>query len=442
MTVVNKKEPILIAVGDIILLIISVIASLILRYQSIPTMDSLLLHVLPFSIIITFSVLVFYISGLYGRSLDLVRHSTPGKIIRAQIANGLVASAMFYFFPSFIVSPKTTLFIYVALSTLFILFWRIHTRSILNLRRRYSALVIGSGIEVEELVNEINNNSQSNIFCKNRIDLSDSNIDTTKLLDSSNNYRFIIADLNDSRIDKILPELYKSLFPNASIINLYDMYEEIFDKIPLSRINYTWIMSHISSISPKMYDSGKRLVDIVLSGVVGIFAIIVYPFVALAIKLEDGGPVLISQFRVGKNNHLFPIYKYRSMTRSDGGQWLPGSENKVTKVGKFIRKTRIDELPQALAILKGDMSLIGPRADIIDLGKKLGLEIPYYTIRTVIKPGLSGWAQVNQEKPPQSIEETKVRLSYDLYYIKHRSLKLDLLITLRTLKTLLSREGM
>jgi lipopolysaccharide/colanic/teichoic acid biosynthesis glycosyltransferase len=442
MTVVNKKEPILIGVGDIMLLMISVVASLVLRYQSVPTAESLQLHILPFSIVITFSILAFYISGLYNRSLDLVRHSTPGKVIRAQISNGLIASAMFYFFPNFIVSPKTTLFVYVLISTLFILFWRMHTRSILNLRKKYPALIIGSGFEAEELVNEINNNPQSNIFCKNRIDLSDNNIDTAKLLDHSNNYRFIIADLNDSRIDKILPELYKSLFPNASIINLHDMYEEIFDKIPLSRINYTWIMSHISSISPKMYDSGKRLVDLILAGIVGIFAILSYPFVAIAIKLEDGGPVLISQFRIGKDNHLFPIYKYRSMTRSDSGKWLPESENKVTRVGKFIRKTRIDELPQALAVLKGDMSLIGPRADIIDLGKKLGLEIPYYTVRTVIKPGLSGWAQVNQEKPPQSIEETKVRLSYDLYYIKHRSLMLDLLITLRTLKTLLSREGM
>jgi len=442
MTVVNKKEPILIAAGDIILLIISVLASLVLRYQSVPTSASLQLHILPFAIVIAFSILVFYISGLYSRSLDLVKFSTPGKVIRAQIANGLIATAMFYFFPSFIVSPKTTLFIYIVISIVFILFWRIHTRSILNLRKKYPAIIIGSGNEMEELLHEINNNPQSTIFCKNKIDLSKPVSETAKLFDNTNSYRFIIADLNDSRIDTLLPDLYKSLFPNASIINLHDMYEDIFDKIPLSRINYAWIMSHISSISPKMYDSGKRLADILLAGVVGFFAILVYPFVALAIKLEDGGPVLINQFRIGKNNQLFPIYKYRSMTRNDSGQWLPENENKVTKVGMFIRKTRIDELPQALAVLKGDMSLIGPRADIIDLGKRLGMEIPYYTIRTVIKPGLSGWAQVNQEKPPQSVEETKVRLSYDLYYIKHRSLKLDLLITLKTLKTLLSREGM
>lgn len=442
MAVVNKKETVFIGIGDIFLLIASLVASLILRYQEFPTSDTLQLHILPFSIIIILSVIVFYISGLYNRSINMARHSLPGKIIRAQIANGIIAMSLFYLFPSFGVSPKTTLFIYIVLSTVFTLFWRIHSYSILNLRKKQPALIIGTGKEVSELITEINHNPHIPIYCKDNLDPSKSSSDISKLFENENNYRFIVADIDDPRVNNFLPELYKNLFPNASIINLHDLYEDIFDKIPLSRIDYAWIMSHISSISPKIYDIGKRFIDIMLSCFVAFVGLIFYPFVAIAIKLEDGGPVLISQYRIGKNNHVFPIYKYRSMTRSDNGKWLPESENKVTKVGKFIRKTRIDELPQALAIIKGDMSLIGPRADIIDLGKRLEKEIPYYTIRTVIKPGLSGWAQVNQEKPPQSLEETKIRLSYDLYYIKHRSLSLDLLIALRTLKTLLSREGM
>ncbi len=442
MAIVNKKETVFIGIGDIILLIASLVASLILRYQEFPTSDTLQLHILPFSIIILLSVIVFYISGLYNRSINMARHSLPGKIIRAQVANGIIAMALFYFFPSFGVTPKTTLFIYIVLSTVFTLFWRIHSYSILNLRKKQPSLIIGSGKEVSELITEINHNPHIPIYCKDNVDPSQSVSDINKLFENENNYRFIVADIDDPRVNNFLPELYKNLFPNASIINLHDLYEDIFDKIPLSRIDYAWIMSHVSSISPKIYDIGKRFVDLVLASFVALFGLLIYPFVAIAIKIEDGGPVLISQFRIGKDNHVFPIYKYRSMTRSDNGKWLPESENKVTRVGKFIRKTRIDELPQALAIIKGDMSLIGPRADIIDLGKRLEKEIPYYTIRTVIKPGLSGWAQVNQEKPPQSIEETKIRLSYDLYYIKHRSLSLDLLIALRTLKTLLSREGM
>ena len=131
------------------------------------------------------------------------------------------------------------------------------------------------------------------------------------------------------------------------------------------------------------------------------------------------------------------------MTYSDNGKWIKEEDNpnKITKIGYLLRKSRIDELPQLLSILKGEISLIGPRPDIIDLGEKLTNEIPFYLIRYAIKPGLSGWAQIMQDKPPQTIEETRVRLQYDLYYIKNRSLILDLIIILRTVRTLLSRTG-
>jgi lipopolysaccharide/colanic/teichoic acid biosynthesis glycosyltransferase len=130
------------------------------------------------------------------------------------------------------------------------------------------------------------------------------------------------------------------------------------------------------------------------------------------------------------------------MNVNDGGKWLTDADNRVTRVGKILRKSRIDELPQILAVIKGDMSFIGPRPDIVNLGETLEKQIPYHNTRSIIRPGLSGWAQVNQDKPPQSVEESKLRLSYDLYYIKNRSLGLDIRIALRTIRTLLSRFGM
>ncbi len=442
MTVINKKEPLLLAFGDIFLLAVSLMGSLILRYQSLPSNDAVQAHIFPFILIFTYSILTFYIAGLYGRAINLARNSLPGIIIRTQIVNGLIAVLLFYFIPAFSVTPKITLFIYIIVSSLFVILWRLHTYSLLSLRRKQPALIIGSGKEVNELIEEMDRNPQASFFCKSKFDPQGSVPDLLKLFSNGNYFRYIFADLNDARVHAFLPELYKHSFPNSSVIDIHDLYEEIFDKIPLSRINYTWIMSYISSVSPQIYDIGKRIIDTILACIVAFFAILFYPFVAIAIKLDDGGPVFIKQIRLGKNNRLFTIYKYRTMSRNDSGQWLVENKNKVTRVGQFIRKSRIDELPQALSVLKGDMSLIGPRADIIDLGNKLGKEIPYYSIRTVIKPGLSGWAQVNQEKPPQSVEETKIRLSYDLYYIKHRSLGLDFIITLKTIKTLLSRVGM
>lgn len=129
------------------------------------------------------------------------------------------------------------------------------------------------------------------------------------------------------------------------------------------------------------------------------------------------------------------------MTTSDRGVWVKENDSRITRVGAFLRKSRIDELPQLYSVVAGDMSLVGPRPDIYDLGMKLSKEIPYYTVRNIIKPGLSGWAQTRQKAPPQSLEETKIRLAYDFYYIKHRSLLIDLKIALQTISTLLSRAG-
>ena len=181
--------------------------------------------------------------------------------------------------------------------------------------------------------------------------------------------------------------------------------------------------------------------DIIVAGFAGIITLPIYTFVAFAIKMEDSGPVFIWQERIGKNGKIIRIPKFRSMKESDNGKWVTEGDDRITKTGKILRASRIDELPQLWSVIKGDLSLIGPRPDIKNLGMQLSKEIPYYNIRSIIKPGLSGWAQINQELPPHSLEETKMRLAYDFYYIKNRSLLLDIKIALKTIKTLLSRTG-
>jgi lipopolysaccharide/colanic/teichoic acid biosynthesis glycosyltransferase len=185
----------------------------------------------------------------------------------------------------------------------------------------------------------------------------------------------------------------------------------------------------------------KRAVDFVIALIGGIVSLVFYPFVFIAIKLDDHGPVFIIQERVGKDGKIIKIPKFRSMKQSDKGAWVTDNDGRITRVGRFLRASRIDELPQFFSVIKGDLSLVGPRPDIHDLGIKLLKEIPYYSARSIIKPGLSGWAQTRQEVPPQSLEETKLRLAYDFYYIKNRSLLLDLKIILQTISTLASRAG-
>jgi lipopolysaccharide/colanic/teichoic acid biosynthesis glycosyltransferase len=173
-----------------------------------------------------------------------------------------------------------------------------------------------------------------------------------------------------------------------------------------------------------------------------VVTIFVYPFVYLAIKLEDKGPVLYSHLRTGRHGKAFLVYKFRSMEN------LPTNEmketKKVTRVGAFIRKTRIDELPQLWNVIKGDVSLIGPRPETPALVQEYSASVPFYNVRHIVRPGLSGWAQTQQHEVPKfgvDVKQTKIKLAYDMYYLKHSNLMTDLAIIVRTLKVLISKSG-
>jgi exopolysaccharide biosynthesis polyprenyl glycosylphosphotransferase len=403
---------------------------------------------LPFSFIFLYSIIIFYIAGLYGEYNNRVQSTLSSRIIKSQIANAILAIILFYFIPTFEISPKMTLLVYIIISSVILIIWRKSIFTFLGSRTKNHALIIGSGEETLELCAEMNKNPHSPFKCVEIIANTSSSIQKfqNNLVEKikKNGISYIVLDMEDPCLKPLLPELYKIIFKDVHCINIYRLYEEMFGRIPLSCIEYKWILENVSPSSPHLYDILKRATDIILSLVLSLITLILWPFVALSLKIQDGGPVFVTQDRVGKNGQNFKVYKFRSMNRSDNGKWLVEADNnnRVTTVGRFLRKSRIDELPQVWSVLKGDLSLIGPRWDIKNLGDRLAKEIPYYTVRTVIKPGLSGWAQINQEKPPQSIEETKIRLSYDLYYIKNRSLGLDIRIALKTIRTLLSLVGM
>jgi lipopolysaccharide/colanic/teichoic acid biosynthesis glycosyltransferase len=192
------------------------------------------------------------------------------------------------------------------------------------------------------------------------------------------------------------------------------------------------------------YELMKRLLDI-LGGIVGvmIFAI-TYPFLALAVFIDSGLPIFYSQTRLGRGGRVFIIYKYRTM-RQDAeadGEVRTTLENdpRVTRVGNFMRKTRLDELPQFWNVLRGEMSLVGPRAERPELVAEYQKQIPFYRARLLVKPGLTGWAQINYGYVAD-VTETAVKIEYDLYYIKHRTFGMDFQIILRTIGTVLRRTG-
>jgi exopolysaccharide biosynthesis polyprenyl glycosylphosphotransferase len=189
---------------------------------------------------------------------------------------------------------------------------------------------------------------------------------------------------------------------------------------------------------------GKRLLDIVCGSIIAAIFAIVFPFVAIAIKLDSPGSILYKQSRVGLNGKEFTIYKLRSMVqnaeREGRAQWAVKGDARITKVGNFIRKTRLDELPQALNILRGEMSIVGPRPERQQFIEKLERQIPNYISRLAVKPGLTGWAQVNYGYG-STVEDARIKHSHDLYYLQHQSLRLDCQILLRTFGVVFKMQG-
>jgi lipopolysaccharide/colanic/teichoic acid biosynthesis glycosyltransferase len=216
--------------------------------------------------------------------------------------------------------------------------------------------------------------------------------------------------------------------------------------VPVHHLESDWIIrSFVDQLRVSVvYSAFKRTLDIA-GGLLGLAILVpLSPFLALGILLDSGVPILYSQDRLGKGADAFTIHKFRTMYQDAeaDGSYTPASENdeRVTRFGKFLRRTHLDELPQFWNVLRGNMSLVGPRAERSQLVADYQRQIPFYRARLLVKPGLTGWAQVNYGYVA-SVRETVVKLEYDLYYIEHRSLVMDITILLRTFGTVFGRRG-
>ncbi|MFO0718716.1 MAG: exopolysaccharide biosynthesis polyprenyl glycosylphosphotransferase [Candidatus Paceibacterota bacterium] len=445
----RKKESILLFVGDVFFFFFSLWLMLFIRYGAIPNASLFYDHASAFSLLFVVWIIVFFIAGLYEKHTLILRNKIPTIILNAQLINCGLAALFFYLIPYFGITPKTNLFIYLILSFLFILFWRIYGEMVFHVRHKQNAILIGSGSEMKELKQEVNNNPRYDLFFISSIDLE--GVESLDFKDEvleqiySKDVQVIVADFKNHKLGPILPNLYNLVFSKIRFIDMNKIYEDIFDRIPLSLVTYSWFLESFSLDTKPVYNFFKRVMDIVAGFVLGIISLIFYPFVFLAIKMDDGGPLFSIQERVGQNNQPIKMFKFRTMTTAnDGGKWGAGNENKVTRVGAFLRKSRIDELPQLWNILFGSISLIGPRPEFAQAVKQYEHDIPYYGVRHLLKPGLSGWAQIYHDEHPHhgvAIEQTKDKLSYDLFYLKNRSLILDIVIALKTIKKLILRVG-
>ena len=380
------------------------------------------------------------------------------------VATAALISILLYMIVFFISEPNSLprrgVAIFVVTATILTIVWRffyirVFTAPIFSRR----VLIIGAGKAGSTLAQMINKMDPPPFMVEGFIDDDEDKlgkvVEEHLVVGNSQNLLDQIQKRNISDlIFAISGEVNSDMFRNIliaqeqgiEVTSLPVIYEEVFGRVPIFLLQSDWILRSFvdQTRTSGLFETLKRLIDIIGSLVGGLVLVALFPFISLIILIDDGFPILYHQPRVGKNGVPYKIYKFRTMVKDaekDGARTATENDRRITRTGKLLRKSHLDELPQILNILKGEMSLVGPRSEQIELIDQFQKELPFYRARLYVRPGLTGWAQINQ-RYASTTEDTGVKLEYDLYYIKHRNIALDLTIMIRTVGTVLGFKGL
>lgn len=405
-------------------------------------------------------MLATYAMGVYGAA---VTEGFGSMFVRSIVSYCLLGAAALTLLPYLAVDFEVmtgSLYIAVCLSLLLVMCVRKVFYSLVDaasLKRRI--LVLGAGKRAKRIVDHVNAEALIGCDIVGFVPADSGNpmvdgdmlfdpIDGMKSLVDKHKVDEILIAIDEQRRDKgsffPLQELLHCKLSGTRITEVVEFYEREFSRIELSEINTSWMLFRDGFRHSVSRDKAKRAFDIVIS----LFLLfLVWPFMlatALAVFLESGAPILYTQKRVGYRGQLFNIYKFRSMTKNaekDGkAVWAKQNDARVTRVGAFIRNTRLDELPQIFNILNGEMSFIGPRPERPEFVADLSEKLPFYDVRHYVKPGLMGWAQLKYSYGA-SIEDAANKLVYDLYYVKKHSILLDVLVVIQSVEVVLLGKG-
>lgn len=416
--------------GDLLSFVVAFFLLIFIRFKSTEYLHAIDIHIIPFIVLYICWVLVFYIFGLY--DLVTIKPTIPylKRWALALISSFIVGLFLFYFLPMFGISPKVNLIIQVVLFGIFSFLFRRTIYTLFVKGMTAPTILVGVSASINELKRTIESNPQTGLkildHFKNTSEITEEMANIKNLI--------IIIDKNSNDSDENILKFYKK---GVEIIDTATAYEKYLFKIPVTYIDMSFVVNNIDINKNILYTSTIFITD-------RIFAILILvltsPFTLLCmilICMDDKGPVFYTQNRVGLNDRVFKLYKLRSMkvnAEKDGAVWATGaSDSRVTRVGRVIRKLHIDEIPQMINILKGDLSLVGPRPERPEFVTKLECTIPHYSLRHIIRPGFTGWAQIKY-RYANTVEDSKEKFEYDLYYIKNRNIFLDFGIVLRTIQ--------
>jgi sugar transferase (PEP-CTERM system associated) len=437
--------------GDVVIVLLSF--SIALRAGAWPGEGVIAPKIL---FVVALTILGLHLGDLYRLQLPVGRREVIARLLACQIAVAPLIAAASFAVPALRLGRATYITV-VATTTLGLILWRTAWLGPWSHERmKRSVLVLGAG-PLAEMVTNLESTGARPFRIVGFLD------DDPGAADSLPEGRPLLGKTKDlsTIVEEVRPDLVvvaqtdrRGSFPSAALldcrlrgINVEDwptFYEKETGCILVSDLRPSWLIFADGFVKTARTEILKRGVDVSLSLLGLLLALPLMAVVAIAIRLESRGRVLFRQTRLGQNGRVFVIYKFRSMGHdaedSTGPVWAQQEDPRVTRVGRIIRRTRLDELPQLINVLLGDMSFIGPRPERPEFADQLEKSIPYYRARLSVKPGITGWAQVRY-RYGASIEDAREKLQYDLYYVKNLSLFLDLLILLNTIQVVLFARG-
>jgi len=430
---------ILLFLGDITILYFSLLGTVFFGFWGQFNWEILAGHLLPFSILYFFWLIIFYIFGLYDLGAIRIRVVLYPKILGAILCGLGLGMVFFYLVPLFGITPKTNLLLNVLIFGILFLIWRKLFGFLFSSRFFNNVAILGKDLpKIKALAKEIA--ARPYLGYRLTATFDDGKNLLAKIRDKKIN-ALIVAEDFETDFD-LLENLYQCLEARIIFWDWSQAYELFCEKIPTAFLQKKWFLENLREGERKLYDKIKRGQDLILATAILVLTLPLWPLIALLIKLGDGGPIIYKQKRIGKDKKLFFLLKFRSMAigaeSETGPVWAKKEDPRVTKVGKWLRRIHIDELPQMINVLRGDINLVGPRPERPEFVEQLEKEIPHYHVRHLIKPGFTGWAQI-KFRYGRSVMDSQEKFQYDLYYLKNRSLILDLGILLKTFQLLFKK---
>jgi lipopolysaccharide/colanic/teichoic acid biosynthesis glycosyltransferase len=349
------------------------------------------------------------------------------------VVNLLIAIGYFYFQPHLILTPRRFLLVDVGITFILVLVWNLILKIAIFSRFIQPVYLFSFNEELKYLEEEITKHSYLGFRVMGHI--------SEKELANLPARSGVVIFPDNLHSNKSLTETIFNLRKKGiQLFNHNDFYESLLRRIYIPSLDEIWFLRNIAYRGKIFFTIVKNIFDLLIGFIIFLVFLITFPFIAVGIKLTSKGPIIFKQQRIGLDEQIFTIYKYRTMVSGDfSNQWTQKNDARITAMGKFLRISRLDELPQCINLLRGNMSVIGPRPEQVGIVNQLKADIPFYEERHIVKPGLTGWAQLNVYAG--NLEESKLKLEYDLYYIKYQSILFDLEIIAKTVFNLLTLRG-